>query len=185
MAYSVIARRRRGDVAARPGQVFEEAGGGVLYDMALVRLVLAVQGQYLREDARELRDVVAHQIEVVALEITVRVQEGLWTFPCGTGTLDFQHTGFDERGQPVRLAVVRLEAVFQHEVAEQAVGIGNGIPDVEAVVHHAVGIVVDVVLQRLDMGTGVFAGSVARHGEYGWGSHASMVARPANRASKK
>lgn len=91
--------------------------------------------------------------------------KGLWTLPCGTGTLDFQHTGFDERGQPVRLAVVRLEAVFQHEVAEHAVGVGDGIPDVEAVVYHAVGIVVDEVLQRLYMGAGVFADSVVQHGE--------------------
>lgn len=165
--------------------MFEEAGGGVLYNVALVRLVLAVQGQHLREDAREVRDVVAHQVEVGSLEVAIRVQEGLWSLAPGTGTPDFKHIRFDERGHTVRLAVVRREAVFQHEVAEPAVGIGNAIPDVEAVVHHAVGVVVDVVLQRLDMGAGVFAGAVIQHGEYGRGSHAFMVARPANRTSKK
>lgn len=146
--------------------MFKEAGCGVLNDVALVRLVLAVQGQHLREDARELPDVVAHQVEVGTLEVGFRVQEALWTLAPGTGAPDFKHTGFDERGQAIRLAVVRLEAVFQHEVAEHAVGVGDGIPDVEAVVHHAVGVVVDVVLQRLDMGAGVFAGSVVQHGQY-------------------
>ena len=84
MAYSVTDRRSlRGYVAARPGQVFEEAGGGVLNDVALVRLVLAVQGQHLREEARELPDVVAHQVEVGTLEVGFRVQEALWTLAPG------------------------------------------------------------------------------------------------------
>lgn len=161
------------------------AGCGVLNDAALVRFVLAVQGQHLREDARELPDVVAHQVAVGTLEVGFRVQEALWTLAPGTGTPDFQHTGFNERYQPFRLVVVRGEAVFQHEVAEAAVGVGDDIRDIEAVVYHAVGVVVDEVLQRLDMGAGVFAGSVVQHGEYGSGSHALTVARPANRARKK
>ena len=47
------------------------------------------------------------------------------------------------------------------------------------------GIAVDVVLQRLDAGAGVFAGAVVQHGEYDWGSHVFMVARLANRTGKK
>lgn len=183
MAYSVTARRSCG-VTLQPAPARCSRKRAVVYSMTW--LSSAPSWRYrVREDSGELPDVVAHQVEVGSLEVAFHVQECLWTLAPGTGTPDFKHTGFDERGQAIRLAVVRLEAVFLHEVAEQSVGIGDGLPDVEAIVHHAVGIVVDVVLQRLDMGAGVFAGTVVQHGEYGWGSHTSMVARPANRASKK